>query len=419
MPIHRRVLLCATTTGYQVRAFDEAAAALGIELQLATDRCHVLDDPWRDRAIAVRFHDIPASVAAITAAASRQPFDGVLAVGDGPALLAAHLARALSLPWHPPSAADAARHKLHARRRFAECGLAVPEFGVWSDEARDVWASRLPVVVKPATLSGSRGVIRADTPAGLRAAVERIRRLLRDPELRARREPDAGTILVERFIPGREYAIEAGMDQGAFRLFALFDKPDPLDGPFFEETLYVTPSRAPAKVQREIVATTAAACRALGLWHGPVHAECRVNDDGVFMLEVAARPIGGLCARALRFDGPAAGASLEAVLLSHACGQPLDEWRLESASSGVLMLPIPMAGVLRGVEGVEDAAAVSGVEAVHITAKLDQQLVPLPEGATYLGFLFARAATPEAVETALRTAHGCLRVRMDRALPVA
>ncbi len=416
----RRVLLCATTTGYQVRAFDEAAAALGIELQLATDRCHVLEDPWRDRAIAVRFHDLPGSVEAIVAFADQRPIDGVLAVGDTPAMLAARAAQALNVPWHSPQGADNARHKLHARERLAAAGLPVPEFGRWSASARSHWAARLPVVVKPAALSGSRGVIRADTGEALDAAVARVERLLQDPALRARREPDADTIVIERFIPGTEYAIEGALDRGLFHLFAIFDKPDPLDGPFFEETIYVTPPRTSHEVQRAIVAATADACSALGLWHGPVHAECRVNAAGVFLLEVAARPIGGLCARALRFDGPGgAVASLEALLLSHASGTRLDGWHREQSASGVMMVPIPTAGVLRRVDGVEHAAAVPGIEEVRITAKTDQRLVPLPEGATYLGFIFARAESAEAVDDALRTAHGRLRVRIDRPIPIA
>ncbi len=417
-----RVLLCAATTGYQVRAFDAAAEELGVELQLATDRCHVLEDPWRDRAVPVRFHDPAGSVEAVRRlAAERGGVDGVLAVGDDPAVIAAHAARALGLPWHSPEAAEAARQKLQSRRRLAEAGLPVPEFGVWSAESRRHWEERLPVVVKPAGLAGSRGVIRADTPAQLQQAVARVARILDVPELRARRTPHGAQILIERFIPGREFAVEGAVDRGRFRPFAIFDKPDPLDGPFFEETIYVTPSRASSAVQRGLLETVAAACRALGLEHGPVHAECRVNGDGVFMLEVAARPIGGLCARALRFEGPGgAASSLEALLLGHACGLcRLDDWRRERQASGVMMIPIPAAGIFRGVDGTGDAEAVPGIESVEITARPDQQLLPLPEGATYLGFIFARGASPEAVETSLRHAHARLHIRLDRPVPMA
>ena len=416
-----RVLVCAATTGYQLRAFDEAAGALGIELQLATDRCHVLDDPWRDRAVPVRFHDPAASATAIVRSAAGRRIDGVIAVGDDPAVVAAHGAAALGLAWHSPEGTEAARRKWLSRQRLADAGLAAPEFGIWSAAARARWNARLPVVVKPASLAGSRGVIRADTPEALEAAVTRVERLLDTPELRARRDPDGGRILVERFIPGREFAIEGVVHHGRFHAFAIFDKPDPLDGPFFEETIYVTPSRSSSGEQQAMLAAAADACRALGLRHGPVHAECRVNGDGVFMLEVAARPIGGLCARALRFVGPDGRRhSLEALLLGHACGllDPAD-WSREPASSGVMMIPIPAAGILRGVDGVEEATAVPGIEDVAITARPDQQLLPLPEGSTYLGFIFARAESPDDVERALRDAHARLRIRMDRPVPLA
>ena len=227
-------------------------------------------------------------------------------------------------------------------------------------------------------------------------------------------------ILIEGFIPGREYAVEGLLDGGELHLLALFDKPDPLDGPFFEETLYITPSRAPEEVQRRIADAVIAACRALGLTRGPIHAECRVTPDGVFVLEVAARPIGGLCARALAFaDSSAPPIPLEELLLRHAAGLPWLRFRRESAASGVLMIPIPHAGIFKGVDGEAEALSVPGVTAVEITAKADQLLVPLPEGATYLGFIFAKGATPASVEGALRQAHQLLRPAMARAVPIA
>ena len=415
-----RVLLFANTTGYQVRAFDEAAAALGVDLQLATDRCDQLDDPWRDRALAVRFHEPALAVEAVTASAAVAPVDGVLAVGDRPAVMAAAAAEALGVPWHSHASAQASRSKLRTRQRLRDAGLPVPDFGVIASE-HDLaaWSDRGPVVIKPVALSGSRGVIRADTPATLRRAWARVTRLLAQPDIRAMRDPDAAVILAETFIPGREYAVEGLLSQGRLQVLAIFDKPDPLYGPYFEETLYVSPSRAPEQVRRAIEAAVDASCRALGLTHGPIHAECRVNDQGVFMLEVAARPIGGICARALRFKGPrGATASLEALLLRHAIGERVDRWTREPGASGVMMIPIPGPGVLRGMDGADRARAVPGVDDVVLTAKIDQTLVPLPEGATYLGFIFARGGSPSEVESALRTAHACLEVKMDRAIPV-
>jgi biotin carboxylase len=263
--------------------------------------------------------------------------------------------------------------------------------------------------------------MRVDGPDDLAAAVERLRNLLQMPDVRSERDTVHDTILVERFIPGAEYAVEGVLTRGAFQPFAVFDKPDPLDGPFFEETIYVTPSRQAPAVQRHIVESVAAAARALGLWHGPVHAECRVNDRGVFVLEVAARPIGGLCAKALRFaHGTASDVTvpLEEVLLRHAAGEDVTAYTREPRASGVMMLPIPQRGVLRRVEGVDEAASVPGVEEIRITAKPDSLIVPLPEGRSYLGFAFARGGDAAAVERALRQAHACLRPVIERELPI-
>ena len=411
-----RVLLLASTTGYQTRAFDAAAERLGISLVLATDRCDVLDDPWRDRAIPVRFHDPAFSERAILARAREQTIHGVIAAGDRPAVLAARVAAALKLPGHPPTAAAAAGNKRQTRDRLRAAGLLTPSYiEVPVTQVPDAVVNGVtdPVVVKPLGLSGSRGVMRADTPGELVEALHRLGALLASKEVRRDREIH-DRILIERFIHGREYAVEGLMTKGTLSVLALFDKPDPLDGPFFEETIYVTPSCAASTVQTAIADTVAAAARALGLSHGPIHAECRVNEEGVWMLEIAARPIGGLCARALRFvrhgtaraGGPLI--SLEELLLRHAVGERVDGWKREPHASGVMMIPIPARGVLRAVSGEAAARAVPGVEDVRVTAKLDQLLVPLPEGASYLGFIFARGTWPEDVEQALRDAHECL-----------
>jgi biotin carboxylase len=414
-----RVLLLATTTGYQTRVFGDAASRLGVDLVFATDRCHVLEDPWRDSAIPIRFHDEPASVAAIIEAARVDPIDGVLVVGDRPTVIAAEVARVLGLPGHPPGAAAAARNKQLSRERFRDAGLPVPAFQTAPINAELPTPVSFPCVVKPLALSGSRGVIRADDPESFRTAFVRLRAILESPEIRAERNAAHDAVLIEEFIPGRELALEGVLHQGALHVLALFDKPDPLDGPFFEETIYVTPSLLPQWEQRAIVDAVARAVAAIGLRHGPIHAECRVNDRGAFVLEVAARPIGGLCARALRFERTdGAWCSLEELLLRHAVGEPLDGWRRERCGSGVMMIPIPRRGVFRDVNGIAQARAVSGVDDVQITAKADQRLVPLPEGASYLGFIFARGPSAESVECALRAAHAQLRFTVDPELPV-
>jgi biotin carboxylase len=386
-----RVLLFASTTGYQVRSFAQAAEKLGIELILATDRCHVLDDPWGDGAIAIGFEDPE----------SRGPFDGVLAVADQPAFVAAQFAQRAGLAFSPPGAVAAAKNKFLSRERFHAAGLLVPEYRL------NAQPLRYPCVLKPLRLSASRGVIRADNAEQFQAAFARIQKLVEHEEDRS--------IQVEDFIPGREFALEGIVSKGKLQTLALFDKPDPLDGPFFEETIYVTPSREADRLQRAIHETAQAAVTALGLTDGPVHAEMRVNDRGVWMLEVAARPIGGLCSRVLRF---ANGESLEEILLRHAIGEDVSATRRASGGHGVMMIPIPRAGVYAGTLGIDDARAVDGIEDVVITAKEGQMMLPLPEGASYLGFIFARADSAESAEAALRRSHACLHFELATALPV-
>ena len=416
-----RVLVVSATTGYQLRAFDEAAGRIGVELAFATDRCHMLDDPWRDRAIPVRFYDEPSSVEAIVASAREAPIAGIVAVGDRPAVLAAVAAQTLGLPGNPPAAARASANKSLTRGALASAGLPAPWFETLplSTNPTDFLArARFPCVVKPLELSGSRGVMRADSPQQLEDALARLRKLLDRPQVLAERNPAHENVLVEGYIPGREFTVEGLIDRGCFSSLAVFEKPDPLEGPFFEETIYVTPpASADGKLEALIVHTIGAAARAIGLQHGPVHAECRVNDRGVYVLEVAARPIGGLCAKALRFEG--AGdtlMSLEEVILRHARGEAVDRCTRETAASAVMMIPVPRQGYLKGVEGLDAARDVSGISEIEITAKPDQMLQPLPEGASYLGFIFSRAATSSDAVAAIREAHSRLTFRIDQLL---
>jgi biotin carboxylase len=417
------VLLLATTTGYQTRMFAEAAARLGVDLVYATDRCDQIDDPWSDGAIPVRFHQEWRSADAVLKVAERSPIHGVLAVGDRPTVMAAYVSQLLSLPGHAPEAAIAARDKRLSRECFRASGLPVPHFltvPVGADPARLVDRLTFPAVIKPTVLSASRGVIRVDDPVSFATAFDRVRRLLASPDVRELHDPEADVIQIEDYIPGAEFAFEGLLEHGELRTLAIFDKPDPLEGPFFEETIYVTPSRINPGIQQQIAAAVGAAVTALGLHHGPIHAECRVNSRGVFVLEVAARPIGGLCAKVLRFERagePPIG--FEEFLLRHAIGEAMTDWRREADASAVMMIPIPRSGVFRGVHGLDAARAVAHVQEVQITAKPDQQLMALPEGASYLGFVFARARTPEAAEVAVRDAHARLRFQIDPLIAVS
>jgi biotin carboxylase len=392
----------------------------------------VLEDPWRDGAIPLRFEDPEASVAAIVDYAHKEPLDAIVPIGDKPTLIAALACEALGLLSHPPGAARACHDKYRFRQLLQAAGLPVPgfcRFRAQTDMPSVPQAIGFPCVLKPLSLSASRGVIRADNEQQFAAAFRRIRALLQLPDIGRMKEETAEWILVESYLPGVEVALEGIMNRGALRTLALFDKPDPLEGPYFEESIYVTPSRLPDSLQNAIVRATEQAAQAVGLFHGPIHAELRLTPGGPRVIEIAARPIGGLCARALRFEG---GQSLEELILRHAVQMPLASFsdpsrdrkgadnivRREETASGVMMIPVPAAGVLEDVHGLEDARSIAGIEDIVITAKLKQSLVPWPEGSSYLGFIFARGASPNEVETALRTAHSKLQFAITPALPV-
>ncbi len=423
----QRLLLLTTTTGYQARSFLEAARKLGLAVSLGTDRCHVLEDPWQDGALPLHFEDAEGSARQIVEYARANPVDAIVSVGDRPTPTAARACRELGLAGHPPLAADICRDKFLFRERLRTAGLPVPRFQHFpleSDPQRLLASGEVtagfPCVLKPLTLSGSRGVIRADDPEQFVTAFERIRKLLLTPDVQVLREPASQFLQVEAYVEGEEIAVEAVVDRGRLQVLAIFDKPDPLIGPFFEETLYVTPSRLPEDEQQEVTGALARAAEATGLTHGPLHAEMRINSEGVWLLEIAVRPIGGLCARALRFVAPGSAEliSLEELVIRLALGASVEKVRREPSASGVMMIPIPEEGIFRHAEGVDAARATPGVEDVSITAKPDHKLVPLPEGSSYLGFIFARGESPEFVENALRSAHAKLRFVISPALPV-
>ncbi|HJU43727.1 MAG TPA: ATP-grasp domain-containing protein [Vicinamibacterales bacterium] len=418
----KRVLILATTTGYQTRMFAEAAERQGIDLIYATDRCDQLDDPWRDGAIAVRFHEEWRSVEALLTALEPRPIDGILALGDRPTVMAAQLARLLNLPGHPPEAAVAARDKRVAREKFRAAGLLVPNcFAVPSgaDPVAVLPRVEFPAVLKPTVLSGSRGVIRADDAVSFAAAFARIRRLLGSNDVKELRDPESDIIQIEQYIPGAEFALEGLLDCGRLKTVALFDKPDPLEGPFFEESIYVTPSATNTGIQTQIAMAVERAAQSLGLHHGPIHAEVRFNSTGPYVLEVAARPIGGLCAKTLRFERGGRRIGFEDLLLLHAAGTSIDEWRREHLAAAVMMIPIPRSGTFRRVDGIQAAGAVPYIDEIEITAKPDQQLLALPEGSSYLGFIFARATTTKDAVGALREAHARLRFTIDPLIPIS
>ena len=408
------VVLLLPKSGYRNDDFLTAAKKLQIDVIPVSDVCHRLAETWDDAPLTVRFRDAQKAALQLAAQVREQAPAAVVGVDDLTALVAALASEKLGLPHNPVPAVAAARSKAQSRERLREAGLPVPRFAVQPIGAAPGW-SHFPCVVKPLVLSGSRGVIRADSPEELAMAQQRIAALLRSPDVAQRRDPEFDRLIIEEFVAGPEVALEGMLDDGRLHVLALFDKPDPLDGPFFEETLYVTPSRHPAALQDAVASMVAQGCAALGLREGPVHAELRLSQEGPRVLEIAARSIGGLCGRALRFG---VGVTLEELVLRHALGHAPAPPQREKQAAGVLMLPIRKRGLLEEVRGVEQAKAVPLVEDVVITAHLREELVPLPEGGAYLGFAFARAATPEQVERALREAGAHIEAVVTPKLPV-
>jgi biotin carboxylase len=401
----RRLLLLIPTTTYRTEDFLEAASRVGVDVVVASERPSTFEAEFPDHLLTLDFADPEKAARQVAELARRQPIDAVVAVDDLTTVVAATIAKALDLPAsNTVTAAATTRNKYRMREALKTSGVPAPpytRFSVADDPRAAAGQVAYPCVLKPTVLAASRGVIRADSPAEFVAAFRRLQAILASPDVAALGE-GAREILVEGFIPGREVALEGLLRDGTLRLLALFDKPDPLDGPFFEETLYVTPSRLPATVQAAIVDTTARAATALGLREGPIHAELRVNEAGPWLIELAARSIGGLCSRTLRFG---TGMSLEELIVRHALGLDIASLEREQRAAGVMMIPIPAPGVMAGVGGLETARAVPGVEEITITAHRGQELVPLPEGSRYLGFIFARGDGPAQVEAALREAH--------------
>jgi len=403
-----RLLLLMTTTTYRASAFIAAARRLQVTAVVGSDQPQALEALTPGSTLTLDFLQPETAVRTIAAFAAAHPLDAVVGVDDETTLTAAMAAEALGMSHNAVASVAAARNKRHMRELLAQADVLSPPFACFSideDPAEIVRQITFPCVVKPLFLSASRGVIRADDAVQFMTAFQRLVAMLRTPELAVRGGALARQLLVEVFIAGQEVALEGLLTRGQLQVLALFDKPDPLDGPFFEETLYVTPSRLPGSVQEAITASTARTVQALGLREGPVHAELRVNAQGPWMIEIAARSIGGLCSRTLRFD---AGLSLEEVILHHALGHDVTSCARDPLAAGVMMLPIPHRGILRHMQGQEEARRVPGIEDLSLTIPLGQEVLPLPEGDRYLGFLFARAATPEYVETALRTAHARL-----------
>ena len=403
-----RILLLLPTRTYRATDFLAAALKLDVEVVVASEEAATTAELSPRHTLVLDFSAPTVATETILEFNRTHPLTAIVGVDDDTTLLATTASEALGLPHNPVASAKATRDKYLLRKTLAQNGVSVPAYHRFSiyDDPTEKTQINFPCVIKPLSLSASRGVIRADTPTEFIEAFQRTTKLLhalrRADEISSSKEHPSQYVLVEDYIPGIEVALEGILLDGELKTLTIFDKPDPLEGPFFEETLYITPSRLSTDIQKALHRVTTEAADALGLRHGPVHAELRYNDNGAHLIEIAARTIGGLCARTLRFG---TGMSLEELVIRHAIGEPVETFQREQQAAGVMMIPVPKAGILGEVRGETAAYRVDGIVEVNITIPIGGEVVPLPEGARYLGFIFARAETPEVVETALREAH--------------
>lgn len=401
----RHLLIIAPHHSYRIAPYIKAAEQLEINITIASAGEHSLISVI-NKGLHIDFSDEEKALADILTAAVQTPFNAVLGTDDVSVALAAKVAKALGLLHNPPAAALFARRKDRARACLQSAGVAVPAFQrieLNQSIYDQLGKLKYPCVLKPLAMSGSRGVIRVDDSCAAETAVNRIMTILREVDV----AEESAAILAEAFIEGHEVAYEGLLSKGHLTTLALFDKPDPLNGPYFEETYYISPSRLTRKVQQQIQQTVLDACRAYGLQQGPVHAELRIDgDDKVWVLEVAARTIGGECARLVEL---VTGQALEKLVLAQLLEINIPTMTFDGGA-GVLMIPIPAAGILRRIEGIAAARAVKNIEELLISVRDGHELVPLPEGASYLGFIYAVADSAEAAERALREAHSKLKI---------
>jgi biotin carboxylase len=398
-------LLLPTTT-YRAGAFVAAADALDVDLTVASEKDSAFSADEPEALLTLDFTNPAGCAARVAQFHAQHPISAVFGVDDLTAVVAAHVAQALALGHNPPAAVEAAGDKFRQRQLLARAGVPVPGFDRHDADhvdSKHLKAVRFPAVVKPINLSASKGVIRVNDEASLAGAITRLRSILDQASPTADR-----MFLIEDYIPGEEYALEGILDGGQLTTLALFDKPDPLEGPTFAETIYVTPSRASDSVQAALHRTAQRACTALGLIRGPVHVELRHNAAGPWLVELAARPIGGRCGEVLRFGHEAT--SLETILLAQALGCLPTIPSREPQASGVMMIPVPRSGTFRTIDGLRTALATPGITDIAVTTHRGARVRPLPEESLYLGFIFARGPDADTVERTIRAAFATLDI---------
>ncbi len=413
-----RLLLLIPSTSYRVSDFVTAAHRLGIDVTVGSNQRQVLEPLNEAGSITIEFSNPDVAVEEIKKFHNSFPIIAIVAVDDETGTIASKASQKLGFKCNSPEAVMATGNKLLLRQALSKADLSLTKYntlGLDDDPIRIARKIDFPCVLKPLNLAASQGVIRANTRQDFVRAFERIKLLLLNIEKNTQKVI-LPKILIEDYIEGEEVALEGLMIDGKLTVLALFDKPDPLEGPYFEETIYITPSQKPLETQESIKRMAEQAASAIGLVEGPVHIELRVqpsgqsnNKTGPWVIDMAARSIGGLCSRSLQFDEDL---TLEDIILRHAINEPIEVNR-EAKASGVMMIPIPKAGTLERIDGTLEAQAVNGITNITISMTIGEKLIPLPDGNKYLGFIFAKADQPEDVETALRSAHSKLSFRIS------
>lgn len=397
----KRLLIISPPYSYRIAAFLQAARRMNIHADIASAGEHSVVSVIHG-GIHIDYKNTEAALSTLIDVVRKNGgYDGIIGTDDNTVVLASLLSEKLNLPCNPPEAALKTRRKDIARQTLKEHGCAVPEFRVLALDRPlppQIAGFPFPAVIKPVNMAASRGVMRVDNPEQLEKAVGRLQPILEDSES----PEDSNTALLEAFMPGAEVAYEGLLSRGRLQTIAVFDKPDALDGPFFEESYYITPSRYPEYLQANLRNTVQQACAAYGLVEGPIHAELRIDGDAIRIVEVASRTIGGECSKSIRYGGQY---NLEDLVIAHATGMSIERNEKPERASGVLMIPIPQAGILRRVEGILAAQRVPLIDEISLAIRAGNLLTPLPEGSSYLGYIFASGGTPESVEAALRTAH--------------
>ncbi len=398
------IILIAPPSSYRLGPYIRTAEKLNIDVIVISEGKYSLVSAIAS-GMHVDFSDPDVSQQIVSRLEGRE-IKAVVGTDDRTVVQAAQVSKALKLAHNDPAATRYTRRKDLARACLAESSVNIPAFEVHPLQAlidKATTSLDYPCVIKPLAMSGSRGVIRVNNPDELQQAARRLQGILANA---GGEDIERSSVLLETYIPGLEYAYEGLLNQGQLQTLALFDKPEPMEGPFFEETYYITPSRLDHTTQKKIQQAVQQACEAYGLVNGPVHAEVRIHNGQVWFMEMAARTIGGQCAQLVNY---VTGVELEEIVLRQAAGMALALKQTQQAA-GVLMIPTTEQGLLRRVEGILQASQLEGIEDIEISIHEGYEIVPLPEGDSYLGFIFAKAATAEQVEKALRQAHAKLKI---------